>query len=122
MGMINWAVLASTVTCGLGMATLAQADMSSIYGKWVPAEYQCNYDGYTSDSVFSIDSQRVSFFESSCDIIGTQYTGVGSAYSVTMRCSGEGDSWQTTAIYARSEENLMVYFQDGYGYMAKACR
>jgi len=122
MARINWTGFVAALTCASGLVTQAHADISSIYGKWVPVEYQCTYDGYTSDSVFSIDSRQVSFFESSCDIIGAQYTGVGLAYSVTMRCSGEGDSWENTAIYARSEDGLMVYFSDGYGYMAKPCR
>jgi len=122
MRKINYIGLGFAVTCVLGLATQAQADISSIYGKWVPVEYQCTNQGYPSDSVFSIDSRQVSFFESSCDIIGAQYTGVGSAYSVTMSCSGEGDSWQNTAIYARTDTGLLVYFSDGYGYMAKACR
>lgn len=105
-----------------GFATSVWGDESAIYGKWVPSEYQCTYDGYVSDSVFTIDRDAVRFFESSCDILGGQYTGVGEAYSLTMECYGEGEAWTQSVIYARTDVGLMVYFEDGYGYMAKPCR
>ena len=116
MRKIGWVALA------LGLAsTTAQADVSEIYGKWVPADDQCRYGDYVSSALFTIMPGKIQYFENTCDMVGTPQP-VGMAFSVTVSCEAvEGDNTVVTTTYEKADGGLIVRASDGYTYVAKSC-
>ncbi len=101
----------------------ASADFREFLGDWSQQGAQCAVNGNTLDSMFTIGPDSVQYHERRCDFAGPpQPTGVGKSYVVPMKCTGEGQTWFDTLIYALNEDGkLMVYFQNTYGYIAERC-
>ncbi len=96
----------------------AMADFSKLKGSWTPAGQTCN-----SDADFTIHDGYIQFHESGCDFSAPpQATGVGNAYFLRMSCSGEGESWNETAIFAATEQGgLIAYYSNSFGFLTKSC-
>ena len=116
MRKIGWVAFA------MGLATTAaQADVSEIYGKWVPTTDQCMYDGSVSSALFTIMPGKVRYFENTCDMVGAPRPN-GTVYSVTVSCPAvEGSPDIITTSYERFGDRLFIRAVDGFTIEAKSC-
>lgn len=69
-----------------------------------------------------IEEGAVRFYESSCDIVEAEPVGVGNALSLRLACSGEGQTWASTAlILVDAEDRLFLYWEEGGMFIGRRC-
>jgi len=119
MRKIGWTALA--VGLATTVTTSAQADVSEIYGKWVPTTDQCMYGGSVSSALFTIMPGKVQYFENTCQMVGAPQPD-GTVYSVTVSCPAvEGGPDIITTTYERFGDRLFIRAVDGFTIETKSC-
>ncbi|MCC6737181.1 MAG: hypothetical protein IT534_13790 [Bauldia sp.] len=83
------------------LATAGIANAAAIDGRWSLFAADCTAE--LSDAILTVDTAAgtLRYWESECTI--TNLTAIGtfeSVWQLEMSCSGEGDTWQRTALLA----------------------
>jgi len=82
---------------------LAAAGPLPFEGRWGWTEEACDLRPGESDMVpMEIADGEISYYESHCTIdrVEPVGSGDGSAWTVTTRCTGEGETWTSRSIFA----------------------
>jgi hypothetical protein len=111
------ASLIALILAGVSSGAVATAMPPELLGTYAPERTTCAavQKGYKLTGMLDgvvVKKDGVSFIESSCSAKRVSKTGEG-AYSLLMKCSGEGEEWNFTGSYQVSGNVLTIANKDG---------
>ncbi|RMF37602.1 MAG: hypothetical protein D6754_09065 [Alphaproteobacteria bacterium] len=114
------------IACALALlpalhgAAMAQ---TALNGVWSVDDKPCTAKSAVDEARFRIGAKRIDFYESRCEIVQSRSARIGRSWGLQLKCTGEGENWEALALaMVTAEDELIIYWDDGYSLIARRCK
>lgn len=117
------ALAALLLTLAPALPAAAQQE-GGFAGLWAydEADATCDRAAPTERVPVLVEPQALHFYESRCDIEAAEPVDVGNALRLRLACTGEGETWQATALaYVDVDDRLYLHWADGGTFVGRRC-
>ncbi|QDC09972.1 hypothetical protein FHY55_12285 [Oceanicola sp. D3] len=105
------------------LATPAAAEIPPWAGFWAADPAWCaNTQGEVPEAPIYLADTEFAGYENGCDIVVAEPHPSGSAWSVTMSCMGEGESYERDVLLMLSADDHLFWWDEGYMVERVRCR
>lgn len=108
----------------LAPALPAAAQQGGLAGLWAydDADATCDRTAPTERVPVLVEPEAIHFYESRCEIAAAETVDVGNALRLRLACTGEGETWEATALaFVDVDDRLYLHWADGGTFVGRRC-
>ena len=105
------------------LATPAAAEIPPWAGYWAADPAWCaNTTGEVPEAPIYLADTEFMGYENGCDVVVAEPHPAGAAWTMTMSCMGEGESYEQSVLLMLTADDHLHWYSDGYLTAFSRCR